>query len=360
MAETLELQQVKCPSCGRVITSFSPFQAEVECPYCHNKAFNPLITAKKIPVPERIIPFKTTQEDFEQHMVAALADTDFVPVDIFEHIQPDNVVKAYLPMYLYEGKYQASWNCQVGYQTQEVGKSTFSDEVKVKTVTKYHPANGVSNGLFSFMCLAYEGNEIPEELKNFAMRFPYSVQDSKEYSPALLNLDTDKDLQTLALNADSDLVWNKWGQTLVDQLASESASEQLNGQNIKDFRCTSSYDLKTEGRFVMAPFWFVYYTYKGNQYYFLMDGLGVNHNYSNPEDEDQLKKAKMFNTIETILKWSWTLAILLWLLVSWKACWITLLVWLGAWLSAKLTFKILLNSMHKKSRQLRSEAAARL
>ena len=95
-------------------------------------------------------------------------------------------------------------------------------------------------------------------------------------------------------------------------------------------------------------------------YYFLMDGLGVNHNYSNPEDEDQLKKAKMFNTIETILKWSWILAIILWFSVSWKACWITLLVWLGAWLSAKLTFKILLNSMHKKSRQLRSEAAARL
>ena len=30
MSETLELQQVICPSCKQVITSFSPFQAEVE------------------------------------------------------------------------------------------------------------------------------------------------------------------------------------------------------------------------------------------------------------------------------------------------------------------------------------------
>ena len=42
MSETLELQQVICPSCKQVITSFSPFQAEVECPYCHS------INTKKI------------------------------------------------------------------------------------------------------------------------------------------------------------------------------------------------------------------------------------------------------------------------------------------------------------------------
>ena len=55
MSETLELQQVICPSCKQVITSFSPFQAEVECPYCHNKAFNPLITAKKVPIMYQLI-----------------------------------------------------------------------------------------------------------------------------------------------------------------------------------------------------------------------------------------------------------------------------------------------------------------
>lgn len=360
MAETLELQQVKCPSCGRVITSFNPFQAEVECPYCHNKAFNPLITAKKIPVPERIILFKTSQEDFEQHLVNALVATDFVPVDIFEHIQPEKVVKAYLPMYLYEGKYQASWNCQVGYKTQEVGTDLSGEKLKTRTVTRYHPANGVSNGQFAFMCLAYEGNEIPDELKQFTMTFPYSVQDSKVYSPQLLDLENDKDLQTIELNADSDLVWNQWGQTLVDELAEESASAQLKGQDIKDFTCSSNYDLKTEGKFIMAPFWFVYYNYKGQQYYFIMDGLGANQCYTNPEDEQQLKKAKLFNTIETILKWSWILAIVLWFLVSWKACWITLIVWLVAWLCSKLTFKIMLKSMHTKSQHLRAEAAAKL
>lgn len=357
---TLELQQVKCPSCGRVITSFNPFQSEVECPYCHNKAFNPLITAKEIPVPERIIPFQTSQEDFEKKLIEALVETNFVPVDVFDHIQTNDVVKAYLPMYLYEGKYQASWNCQVGYETQEVGKATFSDDIKVKNVTRYQPINGVSNGQFSFLCLAYEGQDIPEELQNFTTTFPYSVMDSKTYDPGLLNLDVDKDLQTIALNADSDLVWNKWGQKLVDRLAQESASEQVKGQKIKDFRCTSSYDLKTEGKFIMVPFWFVYYTYKGQQHYFLMDGLGANGDYTNPEDAEQLKKANTFNTIEKALKWSWLLAIVMWFAINFTACWITLLVWIVALLGVKITFSTLLKSMHKASRQQRLEAAAKL
>ncbi len=355
---TLELQQVKCPSCGRVITSFNPFQSEVECPYCHNKAFNPLITAKQIPVPERIIPFQTTQEDFEKKLIDALVNTDFVPTDVFDHIETNDVVKAYLPMYLYEGKYQASWNCKVGYKTQEASKS--GDNVEIKTVTRYQPANGVSNGQFSFLCLAYEGQDVPEELQTFTTTFPYSVMDSKAYDPALLNLDVDKDLQTVALNADSDLVWNKWGQRLVDRLAYESAEEQVKGQDIKDFRCTSNYDLKTEGKFIMVPFWFVYYTYKGQQYYFLMDGLGANGNYNNPEDAKQLKKAKTFNTIEKVLKWSWVLALIMWMLINFNACWITLIVWLVAWLGVKITFSILLKSMHKASKAQRQEAAAKL
>ena len=98
MADTLELQQVICPSCKQVISSFSPFQAEVECPYCHNRAFNPLITAKKVPVPERIIVFKTREEDFEQALTDSLVRQNYVPTDIFQSINPGNVIKAYLPM----------------------------------------------------------------------------------------------------------------------------------------------------------------------------------------------------------------------------------------------------------------------
>lgn len=114
MAKTIELQQVICPSCRQVINSFNPFEALVECPYCHNKAFNPLITAKKVPVPERIITFTTTEADFEKEMVRQLVETDYTPTDIFSAISPGNVIRAYMPMFLFEGKYNSTWTCSVG------------------------------------------------------------------------------------------------------------------------------------------------------------------------------------------------------------------------------------------------------
>ena len=211
MADSLELQQVICPSCKQVITSFSPFAAEVECPYCHNKAFNPLITAKKIPVPERLIVFKTNENDFEQALISNLVERDYVPTDIFNCINPDNVIKAYLPMFLYEGQYQSSWSCKVAYEATEVRATSDGKGVKNKTVKKYAPQTGTSQGNFAFLCLAYEGKDIPEELRTFSTQFPYNTMASKEYDPNLLGLDAEDSPMTLPLDADTDLIWNKYG-----------------------------------------------------------------------------------------------------------------------------------------------------
>ena len=63
-SNTIELKQMKCPGCGYNITSFKPFEATVECPYCHEKSLNPFVVDKVIRQPEKIIPFNSTQDDF--------------------------------------------------------------------------------------------------------------------------------------------------------------------------------------------------------------------------------------------------------------------------------------------------------
>ena len=307
----LELQQVKCPNCGANITSFNAFRAEVECPYCHQKAFNPLITSKSVPIPERLIVFKTSEEDFSKKLVSLLVDKDFVPTDIFDCINPGNVIKAYLPMYLYEGKYQASWSCSVGYNTTELRASPDGSKVNNRTVKKYQFASGTSNGNFSFLCLAYEGDDVPKELKRFTFTFPYSVRDSKEYDPALLGLDNDKELKTLALNVDAELVWDNHGDGLVNDLAKESARNQVKGQDIKDFKVSSSYDLNTKGRYVLVPFWFVYYLYKGEKHYFLMDGLGEHHSISAPINQAEYNEVKKNNRIKMWAGLGWIIPVLI-------------------------------------------------
>lgn len=354
----LELQQVKCPNCGANITSFNAFKAEVECPYCHQKAFNPLIVSKQIPIPERLIVFKTNEDDFSRSLVNTLVEQDFVPTDIFECINPGNVIKAYLPMYLYEGTFQASWSCQVGYETTEVRASS-DGKAHNKTVKKYQPASGTSSGNFAFLCLAYEGEDIPEELKNFTFTFPYNIRDSKEYSPDLLGLDKDNELQTLAINTDPELVWNQYGEQLVNQEAEECAQKQVNGQDIKDFRVSSNYNLKTNGRYVLAPFWFVYYMYKGEKHYYIMDGLGENHAYSTPTNQEEVALIEKNEKIKKWTGYAWLLSLLVWYLFDFTTAFIFLIIWL----IGKIVVNKIMNNKSKQildeSKEKRKTAAAR-
>lgn len=360
MADSLELQQVICPSCKQVITSFSPFAAEVECPYCHNKAFNPLITAKKIPVPERLIVFKTNENDFEQALISNLVESDYVPTDIFNCINSDNVIKAYLPMFLYEGQYQSSWSCKVAYEATEVRATSDGKGVKNKTVKKYAPQTGTSQGNFAFLCLAYEGKDIPEELRTFSTQFPYNTMASKEYDPNLLGLDAEDSPMTLPLDADTDLIWNKYGDSLVNQMASDNAKQQLSGEDIKDFRASNSYNLKHNGRFVLAPFWFVYYTYNNEKHYFIMDGLGENTAMTTPINQEEVAFVNGKERIKTIVSWLWPLAILMWFLLGFTAA----LVTLGVWFVAKIIVNIMMNKQIQSrldtSREARRAAAANL
>ena len=360
MADSLELQQVICPSCKQVITSFSPFAAEVECPYCHNKAFNPLITAKKIPVPERLIVFKTNENDFEQALISNLVERDYVPTDIFSCINPDNVIKAYLPMFLYEGQYQSSWSCKVAYEATEVRATSDGKGVKNKTVKKYAPQTGTSQGNFAFLCLAYEGKDIPEELRTFSTQFPYNTMASKEYDPNLLGLDAEDSPMTLPLDADTDLIWNKYGDSLVNQMASDNAKQQLSGEDIKDFRASNSYNLKHNGRFVLAPFWFVYYTYNNEKHYFIMDGLGENTAMTTPIDQEEVAFVNGKERIKTIVSWLWPLAILMWFLLDFTVA----LVTLGVWFVAKIIVNMMMNKQIQSrldtSREARRAAAANL
>ncbi len=360
MAESLELQQVICPSCKQVISSFSPFAAEVECPYCHNKAFNPLITAKKVPVPERLIIFKTGERDFEQAMISNLVERDYVPTDIFKCINPENVIKAYLPMFLYEGRYQSSWSCKVGYEATEVRASSDGTKVKNKTVKKYAPQTGTSQGNFAFLCLAYEGKDIPEELRTFSTQFPYNAMASKEYDPSLLGLDSGESPMTLPLNADTDLIWTKYGDSLVNQMASDNAKQQLSGEDIKDFRASNSYDLKHSGRYVLAPFWFVYYTYNNEKHYFIMDGLGENTSMTTPVNQEEVAFVEGKERIKKIVSWLWLLAIVMMFVFNFTVA----LVTLGVWLVAKIVVNILMNkqinSRLEASREERRTAAAGL
>ncbi len=344
MAE-LELQQVKCPSCKRVISSFSPFQAQVECPYCHNKAFNPLITAKKVPMPERIIMVSLTEDDFEKEMIKALVDTDFVPADIFEHLTADKIFKAYLPMFLYEGAHDTSFSWKLHVQS----KDTSFDQ----------PQSSSLKENFAFMSLAYDGDEIPPELTEFARWLDYDPMQSKEYEPSLLGLTGGvDDPTTLALNTDREIIWNQFAKRLLSQhIVEEITANQKPSGDIKDFKVGAPVITLTSSRYVLAPVWFVYYNYNNEKYHFIMDGTGDKLTLNYPVNKEEQKNVKTLRTLGTVLAIVCA-AICLFIKTGNFFTWL-LLVAVPA-IAIYVTFHILANNKLKKSHAQREAGAKKL
>lgn len=327
MAEetTLRLQQVICPSCKRPINTFNPNKLMAECPYCHSKMVNPLVKPKDVPVPERIIPFTTNEQTFENALTNALINQDYVPTNIFEAISTGDVIQAYLPMYLFEGTYNASWSCESSYMDQKV--KVGSNSVSTKDVKKWRPQNGNAAGNFAFLCLANEGNEIPDELRQFTSLFPYDVMMSKEYADGMIDFN-DENMMTLERNADETLVWQKHGKDMVEETAKNAALNQIGNQEIRNFRASSSFNLTTKGKYVYAPFWFVYYNYAGGQFHFLMDGIGQRTEYSYPVNQEEVDFVKGKEKIKSWVTWLWPLALLLWYVFNFTTAFVYLIIWL--------------------------------
>ncbi len=354
MSGSLELQQVICPSCKQVISSFSPFAATVECPYCHNRAFNPLITAKKIPIPERIIPFRTGMADLEKALINHLIHTDYVPRDIFIRLQTGNVQKIYLPMYLFQGRLEASWTCNISK------KRTVYRNGQNHTETTTEFRNGNTHANFSFLFPAYEGDEQPAELRPLSMRMVYNPMLSAEYDPALLGLESAEPPYPISPNTDKTHVWNQYGQRAVNQMAIEKTGSQLSGVSYSNLNVSASYDLEHTGQLILVPFWLVRYAYNNTIYYYAMDGLGQSKADMTPFDEAEKKYLKSKSTRTTLISClTFLLVPLGWYLANFKAA----LIIFGVWLIVTIILNVMCNKAIKKrlsaSRECRARSSVR-
>ncbi len=364
MAENLKLHELRCPNCRIPIESFSPFKASVKCPNCGSVISNPNFITKEADLPSRMIPFTTQESDFEQALINALVEQDYVPKDIFDAINTDGVFRAYLPMYLFEGTYQASWSCESSYQEQKVDISNnwtnSGKTISTRNVKKWRPQNGNTSGNFAFLCLANEGDgNLPAELRNFTKQFPYDVMLSKEFRDSLLTEDDEK-LITVSRNADPTIVWQKHGKDLVNETAEKAAINQIGDQEIRNFRATSSFNLTTKGDYLLVPFWFVYYSYNNQRYNFMMDGTGQHISYSYPQDQEMVDFVNSKEKIKKYVKWSWLLTFLVMFFGGFVAGCIFFVIWFIAKIVVNKMINGKINAALAEARELRRQASSRL
>lgn len=278
--ENLKLQQFRCPSCDQNITQLTPFKASIECPYCHQVSLNPLVVDKSILVPQRVIPFSVSKDEFGEQIIEALVDEDNLPLDLFDQITFGSVIKAFLPMYEYAGTFEGTWNCEEGYQVERK-KRQGNSTVTVRE-TRYRPASGNAYGNFSILALAYSGNDIPPEFERYAAVIPNDGENSYPFDPELMGLNSDEQIVTLEMNLDPRHVWADQGDDYVAKLAHQACLKQA-PKNHRKFRDSYRVDVEDEGIYTMVPFWFVYFYYEGKSWNFMTEGSGSWNHLSAPQ-----------------------------------------------------------------------------
>ncbi|MFK5890456.1 MAG: hypothetical protein QM486_06975 [Flavobacteriaceae bacterium] len=316
---SIQIQQIKCPECGGQLNSVGPFSPLKTCAYCHSEFQVTGTMEKEMETPDRIIVFKTNKDDFEKEVLTLLAEEDYAPNDIFETAAFKDVEGIYLPMYLFEGKYECSWNCSVGYAENEVRATYDGKGVKDVEVIKYRPQSGTTKSNYAIVCVAYEGQEIKPELIEYTRSYFYDKNAAKAFDG------TDLEGYNFVLhNLDKELTWDKYGTSSIEYLSEQKSLEQIPGDNYKDFTCSLSTDEKNDGRLVFLPFWMVYYDYKDEHHYAIMDGTGDSGiTGSTPVDLDRYNAVQKWHKIAKYVKWAAFASLILIL----KSIYFPIIVW---------------------------------
>ena len=278
--ENLKLQQFHCPSCGQNITQLTPFKASIECPYCHQVSLNPLVVDKSILVPERVIPFTVSRDDFGEMIIKELVDEPNLPLDLFDQITFGTVIKAFLPMFEYSGSFEGAWNCEEGYTVEH--KRRKNNTTVIERETRYRPVSGEARGNYSVLALAYQGQDIPREFQRFVRVFDTPEANSYPFNPELMGLDRDEQILTLEMNLDPRNVWVQQAEDYVKERAERACQNQA-PRNRRNFRCSTSIDPDDEGVYTMVPFWLVNFFYEGKTWNFMADGTGSWRHLSAPK-----------------------------------------------------------------------------
>ena len=262
--KSLTYYKVDCPKCHGALNSAAPLSGKTICPFCGMVYHITANVTKEDEMPEEIIPFATSAADFVQSARKMLVDQEYAPVNMSEHISFEGVKGIYLPAFLYKGKYECSWSCKV--------KQSPAGNDKAKSrIEDYRPQNGVSKGDYSIVGMACEGVESCKELAEYVRSIDVKDADIQPFFPDRLH-----DRFFLTRNCDSPKTWTQWGEDTMKIVVRNNTLLQLQGDEIKDFKCDITSCTLSEGRFIFLPVWMINYQYDGEAHHIFMDGTGRN------------------------------------------------------------------------------------
>ena len=198
------IKKITCQNCGGELLYEAKTQLS-KCNFCGSEFTIKNIVDVKLNATEKIIPFKTDDDDFEIRALNYLSQGDLTPDDILEGSLFTDQVGVFIPMWVFEGRYDGSWSASSGYNRNEeyYGKGIDGKmKMMTRTVTDWRPANGACKGDFMFLACGNNDNFISKDVKTFANHTQIEKNDIVDFDSHFT-----EGFSLLEMNLDSNLCW---------------------------------------------------------------------------------------------------------------------------------------------------------
>jgi hypothetical protein len=267
-----DFKKISCKNCGGELI-FSPGTQLSTCNFCGSEFDIENSSDTKIKSVDKILPFSTTDDEFEIAALIWLSEGELTPDDILEGSLFNNQVGVYLPMWLFDGRYDGSWSASSGYDRIEeyIGKSFDGKklETKTRTVTDWRPSNGSCKGDFQFLATASSESSIPANVKAFSHNVEVTHNNLKDFKTEYT-----QGFSMIELELDPDNCWNLFGKIQAEYFVERLTKKRIPGDKYKDFYVDAVYDLNKKTS-CYVPFWLRNYKYKDDGFHLYMDGTNT-------------------------------------------------------------------------------------
>lgn len=267
-----DFKKISCKNCGGELI-FSPGTQLSTCNFCGSEFDIENSSDTKIKSVDKILPFSTTDDEFEIAALIWLSEGELTPDDILEGSLFNNQVGVYLPMWLFDGRYDGSWSASSGYERIEeyIGKSFDGKklETKTRTVTDWRPSNGSCKGDFQFLATASSESSIPANVKAFSHNVEVTHNNLKDFKTEYT-----QGFSMIELELDPDNCWNLFGKIQAEYFVERLTEKRIPGDKYKDFYVDAVYDLNKKTS-CYVPFWLRNYKYKDDGFHLYMDGTNT-------------------------------------------------------------------------------------
>ncbi len=236
-----------CPHCGSKIDE-KALTSNV-CPYCGGK-----LKDKSFPKFENVLPFKISERAAKRAMVEDLFDEDVTPslFDIFTSPTQIHAYKAYIPMWVFKGNFDADWK---GIKVISKRRYVNDDFGYMWDRVKQYPVSGSEHGDY---CVAVSANSVNHIITSGDYLLP--TKDSAELDSSVkileCNISKEKAFKGKELNAWLKDEAKKMLTPTIEEQEYEESNVKEEWDNVK-YGVNYDYD---ECHLVLLPVWQLYYS----------------------------------------------------------------------------------------------------